>query len=219
MLHTEEQKITAHEEIINPAILENAIENAQEQVVELATQEGTLSADALKKIEENNGKVLPFNSLTPALTEELELALQELAVLHEELTTRVADARGQNEAIKVRVDQLVIAQKIQINNDHYTHFDQSIATYVNLLLDIAQEVEAEIVHFLPYTSPTPPAVIMVHKDDTDDVEAYVEQKIHWIKRHVKTIRKDLMVSFSRYTFGFDSQMKQLDMIEAYVKNG
>lgn len=208
MSHVEEQKLHTAEETPQAAVL-----GSPEQL-----QQAELSAEELlKKVEEKNGKILPFNRLDADTNSQFIAALTELAALRDELMTKVIEARQHNEVIKSRVDQLVEAKKIHVNSEHYNHFDQSITTYVNLLLNISQELEAELIHFVPYTTETPPPVIMVHKDDVDDTTLYFIQKIRWIKRHVKTIRKDLMVSFSRYSFGFDSQMKQLDAIEAYMQ--
>ena len=170
-----------------------------------------------KKVEEKNGKILPFDPLPRNEAAQLEQALLELEVLRNQLLEKITASQAHNDTIKGRVEALVEAKKIQINNDHYTHFDQSITTYISLLGNISQELEAELKLFVPYTLPTPPPVIMVHKDDTDDVRQYIQQKIRWIKRHVKTINKDLTVSYSRYSFGFDSQMKQLDMIESHFQ--
>ncbi|MBL4588262.1 hypothetical protein JKY79_02875, partial [Candidatus Babeliales bacterium] len=42
-------------------------------------------------------------------------------------------------------------------------------------------------------------------------------KIQQVKRHIKTVKKDLRVSFSRYLYGFDAQMKQVERIELSMR--
>ena len=104
---------------------------------------------------------------------------------------------------------LIPEKNFAVNEGDLDQSHKSISEYLDLLEKIHQEILIEIAYFLE---------LFQNDDTTPHQEAPLGLilKIKGIKKYTKQIRKDLLVSFSRYQFGFTAQAKRLDYIERVV---
>lgn len=162
-------------------------------------------------------KLIAYLPLTDRLANSLFLGLEELVALKQELAQKAQAATERNTIIKNRLDYLIEEKKMRLNTAHYEAFNESITTYVDLLAKITEEVEGEVLNCARYVSQTPPQFVIVMADESDNFHDHITTKIKWIKRHVKNIKKDLSISFSRYEVSFSHQNRQLDMLDVLSK--
>jgi hypothetical protein len=82
--------------------------------------------------------------------------------------------------------------------------------YSALLHGILAEIDNEFAEFLPYSTSNHPATINVPEADAAlSSQRYLEVSVKFLKSQAKSIRKYLMVSYSRYMYGFELQEKRL----------
>jgi len=80
------------------------------------------------------------------------------------------------------------------------------------------EVADDSAFYTSLLSQKPPENVFVLKFESDDFGVYLDKRLWTVKRYVKSAKRDLSVSFSRYCYGFDSQINHLSYIEQAIKN-
>jgi len=119
--------------------------------------------------------------------------------------------------IKDKVASLVTSGKVQIHQDEYKKSEESVTQYAGLLDNIMVEIDSEISYFGLFLGEELPGQVVAWMSEPDDFIAYIKEKVRFIKKYVKSIRKDLNISFSRYNFGFQAQIKRILQVEVYVR--
>ncbi len=167
-----------------------------------------------------------------AVSAQFEVMLAELREMQQEIEEKERLAHEKNNSIAGRIHVLIDTYKVEINKSHYEHFVRSIATYMQLLRDMHREfaeeimlcsfvknVQAPMLYDLPINTELETYKWFLGHDALTEVEKerLVLGKIQHVKRYIKTVKKDLRVSFSRYLFGFDAQMKQVERIEMSIQ--
>lgn len=199
------------------------------EVAENNVQEGTTEA-----VEAQQTYAVVLHPVPASLKKQFSLALDDLRELQKEIAEKMQLAAAHNESIQARIHRLVNDAKVEINQEHYHHFNQSIAVYMNLLKDIYAECGQELDWSTQILELENSKTVQVPLDfDADfyrwalghdaltdeEITRVINQKIEQIRRHAKVVRKDVRVSFSRYLFGFSAQLKQVEVIEhSLVKN-
>lgn len=165
---------------------------------------------------QNNKKVIPVVALgsNQLLVNEI---LQSLSQLGDEVLLKRDEAVKQSQAIKAKVAQLVESGKVHINQDEYHKSEESVIQYAGLLENIVNEITGEIAFFGLFASDKSPKHVVVWKEDPEDFVEFIKAKVRFIKKYIKSIRKDLNISFSRYNFGFQAQIKRILQVEAYIR--
>lgn len=165
---------------------------------------------------QNNKKVIPVVALGThqVLVNEI---LQSLSHLGDEVLLKRDEAVKQSQAIKAKVGLLVESGKVHINQDEYHKSEESVIQYAGLLENIVNEITGEIAFFGLFVSDKAPRHVVVWNEDPDDFIEFIKAKVRFIKKYVKSIRKDLNISFSRYNFGFQAQIKRILQVEAYIR--
>jgi hypothetical protein len=192
-----------------------------EDSLELNRQRKSLSPEEYEKFLESltkaNKKIIPVKPLSMsdvALVEEVLVCLVELK--GEVLQKRDESVR-QSQFIKDKVSTLVVSGKVQIHQDEYKKSEESVLQYAGLLDNIVTEIDSEISYFSLFIAKEMPGSVVAWMSEPDDFIVYIKEKVKFIKKYVKSIRKDLNISFSRYNFGFQAQIKRILQVEAYVK--
>lgn len=172
----------------------------------------------LARLEQEGKKLLTMES---ALAEPLRVkiieALTALHGLHEEVIEKKNLALEKSELIKTKVNELIKAGTVKVDQEEYERSEQSIAQYTASLDMLIQEIEHEASQLLYFLSDDANSKVIVEKSDSDNVLELIEKKIKFVKKYVKDITRDLNVSFSRYCFGFDNQLKKILYIQSYLK--
>ena len=106
---------------------------------------------------------------------------------------------------------------VQIDQQEYKQSEISVAQYMKVLESICAEVSSEIAYFEEFFGDKRPSSVVVSKSESDYFDVMIEEKNQFTKRYIKTIVRDLLVSYSRYSHGFDSQVKRIEQIESLLK--
>jgi len=159
-------------------------------------------------------KNIDFTAVSEALLREFADALIALREVKEEIEQRIIEAITKNEEVKKKLEALEKDGFISIDKDQAKRFEESIKTYLGLLYSISVELTQEIDFFKPYFVTPQPATVPVPIAVTTDAGTFISMSIDGIKRHAKTVRKGMIVSYSRYGHSLDSQMKQLTLLES-----
>lgn len=212
---TEKQNTTAFDEAAE------AQELLVEDSLELNRQRKTLSAeeyqqflDGLTKANKKIIKVTPLDLADSRLVEDVLLCLVEL---QNEVLLKRDESMRQSQFIKDKVESLVTSGKVQIHQDEYKKSEESVIQYAGLLDNIVHEIASEINYFGLFISAELPGQVVAWATEPDDFVVYIREKVRFIKKYAKSIRKDLNISFSRYNFGFQAQIKRILQVEAYVR--
>ena len=108
-----------------------------------------------------------------------------------------------------KAQALLPTTNISLNKEDLDQSYNSITEYLYLLERIHQEIVYEIDYFSRLVHDT-------QEKREEELPAGILHKIKGVKKYTKQIRKDLLISFSRYQFGFNAQAKRLAFIERLV---
>ena len=165
---------------------------------------------------QDHKKVIPVMPLgdDQSLISEILLSLSQLG---DEVLLKRDEAVKQSQDIKAKVGLLVESGKVHINQDEYHKSEESVIQYAGLLENIVNEITGEIAFFGLFATNSAPKHVVVWNEDPDNFLEFIKVKVRFIKKYVKSIRKDLNISFSRYNFGFQAQIKRILQVEAYIR--
>lgn len=192
-----------------------------EDSLELNRREKNLSAEEYQQFLDSlvamNKKIIAVKPLETAEGLLVKEVIHCLSDLKSEVLQKRDEALRQSLFIKEKVNLLVNSGKVQIQQDEYRKSEESVNQYAGLLDNIVAEIDSEVNFFQLFLSESLPAQVVAWASEPDDFFAYVKEKTKFIKKYVKSIRKDLNVSFSRYNFGFQAQIKRILHVEAYIR--
>jgi len=224
MLNVEEQT-KQQEDIIAGAIEAEVVDNAYQDALEHHSDCQDNACEKCKEIntavanfERENRKEIIVTALPDQTREKLKEVLDALNALQQEVMFKQAQAIEKNQQIKTRVKVLVESGKVQIDQEEFTRSEASVVRYAEVLYKIIFEVERERGFVDMLLSKEPGTTFQAWKRDSDNFEEYVKGRIKLIKQYVKTVKKNVSVSFSRYCFGFDAQEQRIGYIESLVRN-
>ena len=93
---------------------------------------------------------------------------------------------------------------------------KGIDQYVELLDRILEETKQEETSLKSYITLEKATYIPIWLHEPDTFDAYAVYTEKRVKKQVKRIDKDLLVSSSRYKYSFDSQISRMENIEAFI---
>jgi hypothetical protein len=203
-------------------IIEESKTGVAEQFVatlseESANTEEQIAAQRQKMYDEVTEKI-PTTSLQGTLKASLLAAVQALEALKNEIEEKKQGAVEKRSLIKEKVQALCDSGKVNIDTTEFEKSDVSVKEFVGLLDRMIQEVDADYVFYKSFTENEPPATITVFKvEQRGSFEDVIKERIDMIKRYVKTARRDLAVSYSRYCYGFEAQIRHILYVEQVLK--
>lgn len=172
----------------------------------------------LARLEQDGKKLLTMKSApSDQLRAKIIETLTVLHGLHEDVIEKKNLALEKSNVIKGKVNELMQAGTIKVDQEEYNRSEESIAQYTASLDMLTQEIEREASQLLYFLSDEQTSNVIVEKSDTDDVVELIEKKIKFVKKYIRDMQRDLNVSFSRYCFGFDNQLKKILYIQSYIK--
>jgi len=176
-----------------------------------------LKENFLKEFEQNHTKLVDVIEITDDMRGRFQEVLQKLERLLNEVNGRKQLALEKNNFIKTKITKLAATGSVKVNQAEYDQAEESVARYSKVLDDIMNDIKNEAGFFYHSTKLELPNKIRVLNEQPDTFTEVAEGKFKFIRKYMKNIMRDLNVSYSRYCFGFDNQIKRLDYIEAYVK--
>lgn len=162
-------------------------------------------------------KQVDVTSIAPATRLKFQEAVDALIALKEEIVEKKQGALDKKDFIKSKINDLKISGKVNIDDQEFGKSESSVHEFVRLLDTMVTEVERDITYYLSLLSDTPPAQIFAFKFESDLYEDHIKNKTQSIKKYVKTAKRDLSISYSRYCFGFDAQIRQITYVEQVLK--
>ncbi len=172
--------------------------------------------EMVKQLAEIGKKIIIAAPLQMQQRAKVDEALALLEELKKEVIAKKEEALGKSAVIKARVDDLVTSGKVQINRDEYAKSEESVQQYAGLLDNIVTEISNEEARLTEFLNPAIEFTVVAFYE-SDDFVACVEEKVNIVRKYVRNIKKDLNVSFSRYSFGFEAQMKRILHVESYIR--
>ncbi len=136
-----------------------------------------------------------------------------LTELRQEIENKKAGALEKRAIIKAKIDALRASEKVNIDDAEFKKSEESVEHFVQLLDKMIQEVASDEKFYASLTQDTPPATMTAFKFDSDDFLQLISSRIVSIKKYVKNAKRDLSISYSRYCFGFDAQIRQINYVE------
>jgi hypothetical protein len=170
----------------------------------------------LSKLNNEHKKVISVGTISDSEKVFIRDITNMLHVLRGEVEAKKEGAIKQSFFIKAKVQELINSGKVQIHEDEYKRSEESVIQYAGLLDNIIVEIDNELNFFGLFLADQTPSQIVVWMNEPDSFHEYLLGKISFIKKYIKNIRKDLNVSFSRYTFGFQAQIQRILQVEAYI---
>ena len=163
-------------------------------------------------------KEIAVTSVAPDVKVRFQVVIESLNNLIREVAAKKEIILDKKRVIKEKLELLRSFKSITIDENEFKRSHASTEEYLKILEKMLVEVEQDRDFYLSLISDVPPKTILVFKFETDDFGYHLEQRIKAIKKYIKTAMRDLSVSFSRYSFGLDAQINQLNYVEAVAKN-
>jgi len=172
--------------------------------------------EKLKQFYAQYFKDIPFGSLTEHVKQLLDGILFLIESLKTEINLKRSGVLEKKSLMQEKLASLKTSSKINVNDAEFDKFHKSIDEYVRLLDSMMQEVERDLAFYQSYLSPNPPAHISVERSAPDAFDAILGERIKMVRKNVKNAKRDLAVSYSRYCYGFEAQMRQIVYVESLL---
>jgi|GEM_PF-1945150 hypothetical protein len=196
---------------------EKSVNNNNEKETQQTDSSKKINFEELsKKLDKENKKFIKFPELTTELKSKIEHVSKELTTLKKETAEKKEVISNQMNLVDKKINQLVKDKKIKINGKERKQSEDNIKHYIMLLKGVIQEIEHELSYFSQFSAKDKPSLVVVHKDAPENFGLYIEEKVKWSKRYTKNIRKSTTVSFSRYKFSFEEQLKKLNYMQNFL---
>lgn len=155
----------------------------------------------------------------PAITAELYESFSELLDLYTEIEGKRNQLLDVNLALKNKLQALKEVNKIVINEEVFDSNEASINRYVQLIEELIKEVREEVELFAMLIQAKKTYLVHASATPLQNPFEIVINKIKSAKRYIKNVRRDINVSYSRYSFGLNAQMKQISYFEMGAHGG
>jgi hypothetical protein len=186
-------------------------------------QDNTEKSSIEKKIEEIDPKTQKYLYIKPVGQDfkiRLKKIIEELVLMRLDIFNKKVEIVTKQTVIKEKIAILAESKKVRIDKAEFERSEKSAHSYTHLLDGIINELSGEIAYYNVFVSDDAPPIdkIPVPLQAPDRIEDYLEVQMNGIKRYLKNVKRDIAISFSRYTYGFDEQLKHLTYVESYIKS-
>ena len=175
-------------------------------------------ANVAKQLDEQGLKLMPVGEVPLSFKEDSKGVMRDFESLKNEVLKKKVLAREKSLLIKSKVDYLLESGKVNVDKTEYEKSEVSVEKYTELLTHIVGEIDHETAYFQQFIAEEQPQNIVVPKDFEGDFQVFFKKKVKHARKYAKNIRKDLNVSYSRYCFGFDAQLRRISFIESYLRS-
>jgi hypothetical protein len=197
-------------------------DNQKPQIDPNTTSNETTQAEQreaeLKRFKENITKKIKVSPLPAPTKEMLQQALTLLQSLKDEIVSKQHGTQEKSDGVQTKFLQLKATGKIKFNDKDVEESQQRTQRFVRLLDNMIQEIDRDVLFYTPFITETSESEISALIFEPDDFEQFIMRRIFSIKKYVKNAQHDLTIGYSRYCFGFDRQLQQLEALERYIKN-
>jgi hypothetical protein len=182
----------------------------QSENLHLSPEQGVTLKDVAKQV--------PVGELTQDLREKLSFAVQALAELKVEIESKKTGALEKKNFIKDKIASLRDSGKVNIDENEFKKSEGSVEHFVQLLDKMMHEVDNDGAFYVSLLSDKQPETMYAFNFEPDDFQKLITRRIQSIKKYVKDAKRDLSISYSRYCFGFETQIRQITYVEHVLNN-
>lgn len=172
----------------------------------------------MEKFMQEHFKQVAVGEISPAECVKFQDALNFLLALKAEVAAKRVGSLEKKDFIKSMVAKLKESGRVNIDEAEFNKTEKSVMEFVQLLDKMVAEIDADIEFYTKLLSDTPPSYVMAYKDESDNFKDYLDARMASIKKYAKNAKRDLAVSYSRYCFGFDAQIRQIAYVEQVLRH-
>lgn len=187
------------------------------QLVEPNEHSAKNDADIAEKIMQEHFKKVSVGTISDVQRARLQYAIDLLITLKDEVLEKKRGALEKKECIKDKISHLKESGKVNIDEEEFRKTETSVAEFVGLLDKMIDEINRDVIFYQSLLSDNPPSHVFAYKDESDDFGDQLENRISSIKKYAKNAKRDLAISYSRYCFGFDAQIRQISYVEVVLQ--
>ncbi len=200
-------------EILQPQAEQSADMQTKQK---MAPEQEAKLKEMVEQLDKEGKQIIPLPFIPQEIKDKLTFSIGELKKLHDDISGKKEIIVATNQKIQVLAHNLAQSKKVTINEQELAMSSKSSEKYIELLDTILNEVKTEVDYYSQFTQEEHPEFIVVWKEEPPHGILFLMSKVKWIKKYIKTIRKDVHISFSRYSFGFDNQIKKLEQTQAFI---
>lgn len=199
---------------------EKGVEPVNSLQAEVIQNSETIDDNKLaKQIDPSVQKYLFITPVSQELKQKLNKTIADLESVKNDILKKKDELVDKKDKINQQIAALNDSKKIKIDKSEIGPMLDQSEKYTILLDSIVYELAYEVAYYKLFASDEKPDIekIVVPINAPDSLEEYLEIQIMGIKKHLKNIKRDVAISFSRYIFGFEGQLRHLSYIESYLK--
>lgn len=181
------------------------------------SMEAKQQTDKLEKMLQSK-KAIPFIELSEEIKTQLEDSLDQLKIIRETIQSNKTTINDKSKNIKEAIEQLKGAPNIEINQNLFKDFDKNYVNYSAVAQFYIQELDFYISYYSKYLGKDHPKEMLVDKDSSDSFFDHLSHIIRRLRNFAKKRSKDVTILFSRYDHGFNTQIRQLDIVKSYLRS-
>jgi hypothetical protein len=163
-------------------------------------------------------KKVTVSEISGAVRQQLDEIVALINSLKDEIQLKRGGALEKKALMQEKLAALKQSGKFKINEGEFERFYHGVDEYIKLLDNMLQEVDRDLAFYQSYASTTPPEYITVERTAPDSLEEILQLRFKMVRKNVKNAKHDLAISYSRYCFGFESQMRQILYVESIVQH-
>ena len=181
--------------------------------------------EAKKAQEEKREEPAPVQShtvtienISPSMITTVTATTKQMSILKDDMNSKKEAILISAGEIQKKVNTLKNVKSVRINEEMLKHHFMEALYFCHALAESVQTFESEITFWNHLLDAPLPCTIETVIDLPQEPEVYLLQKIEALKRLVKRNSKSLPIAFSRFNHLFQDQLRELAIIESYVKN-
>ena len=161
---------------------------------------------------ENATVELACEPLSAALQAELQDVFKKMRLVIQDIDAKAEIAQAKEASLQKKLDAFIKAE-IFTGDARKKALTNGVESYLGLLAHIRSEMDKDLQMYAAYVGEQVPATVSVPASaGIQDSAAFFKAVIAGFKTQAKDVQKYLMVSHSRYMYGFDLQEKSLDAL-------
>lgn len=176
------------------------------------------SQENLKKLHESITKKVAVTELSENTKAALNSALGLLQSLKEKILLTQQNTREKSTLVQEKIAQLRATGKVKFNDLEFEQSNKRTDHFIRLLEQMNLEIERDCAFYTPFIQGGWEPEISAFIFESDEFETFIIRRIVSIKKYVKNAQRDITIGYSRYCFGFDRQLQQLETLDRYIKN-
>lgn len=169
------------------------------------------------EIEKDGKKLIPLSGFNDDLRTRVLFSFNELANLKAETKEKLEKINNISVQLNEKVDALIHSKVVSVDQGAKKAVENDVKKYSLILKRVVSELEMELKSLGTYLGKELPTMIVAFKDEPDDFVAYLKNRLKGTRRYIKTVRKNLNVSFSRFQMDLNYQLQRLHGLQHYSK--